>query len=58
MGGACRRCAAWRAQGCRGFGMEPQPELYVTGAIAVLGIVAMDASKKRDVGAPTKKKRK
>ena len=38
--------------------MEPQPELYVTGAIAVLGIVAMDASKKRDVGAPTKKKRR
>jgi len=38
--------------------MEPQPELYVTGVIAVLGIVAMDASKKRDVGAPTKKKRK
>ena len=32
-------------QGCRTFGMEPQPEMYVAGVVAVLGIVLMDAMK-------------
>jgi len=34
-------------QGARGFGMEPQPELYVTGVCAVIGILCMDASNKK-----------
>lgn len=34
-------------QGCRAFGMEPQPEMYVAGALAVLGIVLMDGAKSR-----------
>jgi len=34
-------------QGCRGFQMEPQPELYVTGVVAVLGCFFMDAAGKK-----------
>jgi len=43
-------------QGARGFGMEPQPELYVTGVVAVLGILAMDAANKK-TEAPKAKRR-
>jgi len=35
-------------QGARGFGMEPQPELYVTGVVAVIGIICMDGAKKKE----------
>ena len=45
-------------QGCRGFGMEPQPELYATGVLAVLGILASDASKKKKEEPLPKRKRK
>jgi len=43
-------------QGCRGFGMEPQPELYVAGAAAVLGCILYDNSKPKKQEA--KKKRR
>ena len=38
--------------------MEPQPELYATGVLAVLGILASDASKKKKEEPPPKRKRK
>jgi hypothetical protein len=47
--------------GSRGLGMEPQPELYVTGVLAVLGILATDAGKVKKEDSPpkaSKKKRK
>lgn len=44
-------------QGCRSFGMEPQPELYVTGVVAVLGVVLMDAASKKKKP-ETKRKRR
>jgi len=34
-------------QGARGFGMEPQPELYVMGVLSVVGIICMDAGNKK-----------
>lgn len=43
-------------QGCRGLGMEPQPELYVAGVAAVLGIVCSDVAGKKQE-APKKKRR-
>ena len=39
----------------RGLGMEVQPELYVSGALAVLGILVMDAAGKK---VEAKRKRK
>lgn len=45
-------------QGCRVFGMEPQPEMYVTGVVAVLAILAMDMSNKKLPDEPKKKKSK
>mmetsp|Transcript_7334 Transcript_7334/g.18257 ORF Transcript_7334/g.18257 Transcript_7334/m.18257 type:complete len:140 (-) Transcript_7334:61-480(-) len=43
-------------QGARGFGMEPQPELYVTGVAAVIGIICLDASKKKSEAAKAKRR--
>lgn len=45
-------------QGCRAFGMEPQPEMYVTGVVAVLAILAMDMSNKKLEPEPKKLKKK
>merc|ERR1719198_2471530 len=45
-------------QGCRAFGMEPQPEMYVTGVVAVLAILAMDMSNKKLPDEPKKKPKK
>jgi len=43
--------------GCRSFGMEPQPELFVTGGLAIIAIVLMDfTKKKKDV--PQRRKRR
>jgi len=42
-------------QGSRAFGMEPQPELYVTGVAAVIGVFCMDAAKKKEE--PKRKRR-
>ncbi|KAL1527873.1 hypothetical protein AB1Y20_009249 [Prymnesium parvum] len=44
------------SQGARGFGMEPQPELYVTGVAAVIGIICLDASKKKSEAAKAKRR--
>ena len=43
-------------QGSRSFGMEPQPELYVAGGAAVLGLLAMEASAPK--AEPKKRKKK
>jgi hypothetical protein len=43
-------------QGSRAFGMEPQPELYVAGGAAVLGLLAMEASAPK--AEPKKRKKK
>ena len=45
------------AQGTRSYGMEPQPELYVTGVIAVVALVAMDMGNKKLADDPKKKRR-
>ena len=44
-------------QGTRQFGMEPQPELYVTGGIAVLALILMDMSNKKIEDAPKLKRK-
>jgi hypothetical protein len=45
-------------QGSRSFGMEPQPELYMTGVLAVIAVVLMDAAKpKKDAQQQRKKRR-
>ena len=44
-------------QGTRSFGMEPQPDLYVTGAVAVIALVAMDMASKKATDEPKKKRR-
>jgi len=44
-------------QGSRGFGMEPQPEMYVTGVVGVVGILLMDAANKKAKEPPKRKRR-
>ena len=34
-------------QGTRSLGMEPQPDLYVTGAVAVIALVLLDQANKK-----------
>jgi hypothetical protein len=43
-------------QGTRSFGMEPQPDLYVTGAVAVVALVLLDLANKK-VDYPKRKRR-
>jgi len=43
-------------QGTRSFGMEPQPDLYVTGAVAVVALVLLDQANKK-LDNPKKKRR-
>ena len=45
-----------RVQGTRSFGMEPQPDLYVTGAVAVVALVLLDQANKK-LDDPKKKRR-
>ena len=45
------------AQGTRSLGMEPQPDLYVTGAVAVIALIAMDAGNKKPSDEPKRKRR-
>jgi len=45
-------------QGTRGSGMEPQPELYVTGALAVVAIMLHDSAKQRKEAPPARRKRR
>lgn len=44
-------------QGTRGFGMEPQPEIYVTGVVAVIGVMLMETANKKDKEEPKRKRR-
>jgi hypothetical protein len=44
-------------QGTRSFGMEPQPDLYVTGAIAVIALFALDMANKKLSNDPKRKRR-
>lgn len=44
-------------QGTRSYGMEPQPDLYVTGVLGVLGVIAMDMAGKKLTEAPKKKRK-
>jgi len=44
-------------QGTRSFGMEPQPDLYVTGAIAVVALVLLDMGNKKLGDDPKRKRR-
>ena len=44
-------------QGTRSFGMEPQPDLYVTGAIAVIALLALDMANKKLSDDPKRKRR-
>lgn len=48
-------CFAVR-QGSVSLGMEPQPEMYVTGAVALIGCFLMDAAGKKEE--PAKRKRR
>jgi len=41
-----------------GSGMEPQPELYVTGALAVVAIMLHDSAKQRKEAPPARRKRR
>lgn len=43
-------------QGTRAFGMEPQPDLYVTGVVAVLALVLLDMANKK-LDDPKRKRR-
>ena len=43
-------------QGTRSLGMEPQPDLYVTGAVAVIALVLLDQANKK-LDDPKKKRR-
>ena len=44
--------------GSRAFGMEPQPELYTAGVLAIVGCLCMDQAKKKPEDESQKKGRK
>ena len=50
-------CAAIM-HGCKAFGMEPQPELYTAGVLAIVGCLCMDQAKKKPEDESQKKGRK